>query len=990
MASKYDDLDVSTELEQELAADLRRAYEPRGCEVVHHGANNGGTHSPGGKPDIELRDPANGRLILVEVTKRKSSAADGEFLAITDHLQRAIDAGGFTSYDMFYVSPATSPRMSTNLRDLWNRTRKRDGKPGQIVAVDFAGMEMMLRKLWESDPALYPPERLGFLFDRWEEASDDVRARQLLQATLFPEDLGLALELANEAEEVDAEHEKRLKRQLERIEEKLRDLGITGNEANVTLVHLAFIRLYEERRQRRIGEFNRFTQEGFTRWRETLPQQLRQKHRNHLVQALLQEIAEDPDLKAAGLLRDGAGRVTQLKAEVTDARVENLILKVLDQYDFHAGRLDVLGAVFETLARRSEKDTRVGQFFTPQQVVDFCADLVRVRPDDVVLDPAVGTARFLIAAMQRMLANADESSLPLADAEASIRAHQLLGADIDDWVATIAKMNMFIHGDGKSNISRVNGLVLGDSHVFEAYPHGLEDSVDIVLTNPPLGDTSFLVAAENWAELRDRDEKGEVDFLRRLRVVPVKSKEEAERAKWKVKVGESDEKISELQAMAPEGVGKKLENAYRTRQRRAQRVAECEAAISTGDLTWETQGEDLKGGALFLGALAQYLTRDRDPNRSIEWRGGHAAIVVDEAILNTPDYRSIREFIREHFYIKAVISLSRDAFKYLAHTDAKTSILFLTRKPQDGVLQREPIFFGHANRVGYSATGAWVGDDLPQILLHYQVFQQAVANTYSGARLDPDAAMDAVRALPGFANAFFARTDPGKGSGRLDFYDARFRQRVDELTVTHGAIQTLGDVLEVHHGKPPEPSRNGAYRFAYVAREGEVRPKGLAETDYAPSKLWVVSEGDLIVSGIDLVWGAVGIARDDTTGMVMSSEMHSYRVKEGVEAVPEFLLLVLRTRTANEMLWGLTTGTSNRTRLESGAQLLALPIPPLPPLAEQQRQADELNEVLRMRKEAAGRLAAAHEKVQETWLSESFAELADPRETPLVDAQLVS
>jgi type I restriction-modification system DNA methylase subunit len=991
MASKYDDLDASTELEQELTVDLKKAFKARNCEVVHHGTNSGGTHSPGGKPDIELRDTSNGRLVLVEVTKRKNSAADGEFLAITDHLQRAIDAGGYASYEMFYVSPATSPRMSTNLRDLWNRTRERDGTPGRIVALDFAGMEMMLRKLWESDPSLYPAERLGALFSRWAEASDDARARQLVQATLFPEDLGLALDLANEAEEVDAEHEKRLKKQLERIEEKLRDLGVTGNEANVTLVHLAFIRLYEERRQRRTGEFNRFTQEGFTKWRESVPQQLREKHPNRLIQVLLQEIAQDPDLKAAGLLRDGSGNVTQLKAEVTDTRVENLILKVLDQYDFHTGRLDVLGAVFETLARRSEKDTRVGQFFTPQQVVDFCADLVRLRPNDVVLDPAVGTARFLIAAMKRMLANADESSLPLTEAEASIRTRQLLGTDIDDWVATIAKMNMFIHGDGKSHISRINGLILGDSSVFDAYPDGLEESADVVLTNPPLGDTSFLVAGENWAELADnREGKDETDFLRRLRVVPVRAKEEVDLARWRAKLAESDKRIAELQSMSPDEIGRKLASAYTTRNNRAKRIADLEAAITAKDLTWEPQGEDMKGGALFLGALAQYLKLNRDPDRTIEWRGGHAAIVVDEAILNTPDYGMIREFIREYFYVKAVISLSRDAFKYLAHTDAKTSILFLTRKPQAGVRQREPIFFGHADRVGYSATGAWVGDDLPQVLLHYRTFQRAVAEAYSGAHLDADAAMGAVAQLPGFANAFFARTDPGEGSDRLDFYDARFKQRVAELMDKHGKLQTLADVIEVHHGAPPPPARNGAYAFAYVAREGEVRPKGVTETDYSPSKLWVVTEGDLVVSGIDLVWGAVGIAREDTAGMVMSSEMHAYRVKKGVEAIPEFLLLVLRTKTANEMLWGLTTGTSNRTRLESGEQLLALPIPPLPPLTEQQRQADELIEILSLRRQAAERLAAAHDAVQETWQAESFVLSPDPRAMPLVDAELVS
>ncbi len=50
--------------------------------------------------------------------------------------------------------------------------------------------------------------------------------------------------------------------------------------------------------------FNRFTREGFTKWRNQLLDQTREAHKGRLVEVLLQEIAEDPDLKAAGLLRD--------------------------------------------------------------------------------------------------------------------------------------------------------------------------------------------------------------------------------------------------------------------------------------------------------------------------------------------------------------------------------------------------------------------------------------------------------------------------------------------------------------------------------------------------------------------------------------------------------------------------------------------------------------------------------------------------------------
>jgi hypothetical protein len=106
MASKYDDLDASLELEQELTRDLRAALEPRACSVLHHGANNGGTHAPGGRPDIEVQDATNRRLILVEVTKRKGSAADGEFPAITDHLNGAIAAGGYDDYCLLRASDA--------------------------------------------------------------------------------------------------------------------------------------------------------------------------------------------------------------------------------------------------------------------------------------------------------------------------------------------------------------------------------------------------------------------------------------------------------------------------------------------------------------------------------------------------------------------------------------------------------------------------------------------------------------------------------------------------------------------------------------------------------------------------------------------------------------------------------------------------------------------------------------------------------------------
>lgn len=303
MASKYDDLDPSTELEQALAADLRRALEGRGCVVIHNGSNSGGRHAPGGKADIEIQDRPNRRLILVEVTKRKSSSADGEFIAVTDHLAKAIKAGGYDDYGLLYVSPATSARLSSNFRDLWNRSRVRDSKKGRIVALDFEATEIIVSKLSDAPSDLYPAARLGDLLARWDEAGDDSLARLLVQRTIFPEDHALEDELQQEADEFAAEREKRLRNQLEQIEDQLRDRGVVGDDANRVLVYLTFMRLYEDRRQRLRSLPNRFTEEGFERWQSEQPDTVKNRYEQRMTEALLHEIAEDRDLKAASLLR---------------------------------------------------------------------------------------------------------------------------------------------------------------------------------------------------------------------------------------------------------------------------------------------------------------------------------------------------------------------------------------------------------------------------------------------------------------------------------------------------------------------------------------------------------------------------------------------------------------------------------------------------------------------------------------------------------------
>lgn len=939
MASRYDDLDASSELEQQLTADLRLALEGRGCEVVHHGSNDGAHHSPGGKPDIEIRDPANDRLILVEVTRRKASAAEGEFIAVTDHLDKAIRAGGYADYGVLYVSPYTSARLSSSFRDLCNRQRQRDRRPGRVVCLDFEATEMLVTKLADAPSELYPASRFGALLANWEQAADDSLARLLVQQTIFPEDAVLAIDLQVEVDEFAAEREKKLRKHLEKMEDDLRPRGVTGDAANEVVIYLTFLRLYEERRQRYEGQPSRFTAEGFESWCAEAPARIRNRYPDRMVEALLHEVAEDEDLQVAGLLRDGRGDPKTFPAGVRDSFVTDKVLPIFDEYDFHTGRVDVLGAVFETLARRAQKDTKVGQFFTPQPVVDFCADVVPITPRDLVLDPAVGTARFLISAMERMLARAGELGDSRATVETAIRTDRLLGSDIGPWVATIAKMNMFIHGDGKTNIQHSNGLVLSDRSVFTRYPGGLAHQVGVVLTNPPLGETSHVVAVEDWQRLGPDGHPN--DLLDRLGVVPMHEVERDQLLKVEALLGESDEAIGQLEDLLPDPAAqKRLKAVRRTRERRYEQAVALRAAIAAGETQRVPANETMKGGALFLGAIADYLQPVRDPDARVEARGGWAAIVVDEGILNTPEYGSTRAFIRERFYVKAVISLGRGAFEYLAHTTAKTSVLFLVRKPEAGKSQVEPVFFAHAERVGYGKNGDWIGDDLPQIRLELEEMRQAIEQSYRGAVLSTDQVSEAIEALPGFATAFHA-APVGAGTSRLDFFLARNQQRIREMVERHGSVHTLREFIEVAPIEHPEPNRRAEYPFASPSRvTGTVIAKGVSATKYGVRSLHVVREGDLVVSGIDAMHGAIGVAGPDVDGMVMSAEFFTYRILDPKRVSAIYLALLVRSKAALELLEGMSTGTSNRTRLENAEQLLALPVPPLPSIEDQQRIAD--------------------------------------------------
>jgi len=112
-----------------------------------------------------------------------------------------------------------------------------------------------------------------------------------------------------------------------------------------------------------------------------------------------------------------------------------------------------------------------------------------VGPDrnDVVLDPACGSGGFLIMTLKYVLENMRQDLPNLTDPEiyTELRAFvekNVFGADINERMARVTKMNMIMHGDGHGGIFNCHGLDIG---YHESPKLTIGRDVTCVFSNPP-------------------------------------------------------------------------------------------------------------------------------------------------------------------------------------------------------------------------------------------------------------------------------------------------------------------------------------------------------------------------------------------------------------------------------------------------------------------------------------------------------------------------
>ena len=147
---------------------------------------------------------------------------------------------------------------------------------------------------------------------------------------------------------------------------------------------------------------------------------------------------------------------------------------------------DVKGTVFEKMVGGTFRG-ELGAYFTPREIVEFMVKMVDPDRSAVVLDPACGSGGFLIMTLKYVLEKMHKTLPNLTDAEiyAELRAfaeNNVFGADINERMARVTKMNMIMHGDGHGGIFNCHGLDVGVAAAPALLPGR---DVTCVFSNPP-------------------------------------------------------------------------------------------------------------------------------------------------------------------------------------------------------------------------------------------------------------------------------------------------------------------------------------------------------------------------------------------------------------------------------------------------------------------------------------------------------------------------
>ncbi len=153
-----------------------------------------------------------------------------------------------------------------------------------------------------------------------------------------------------------------------------------------------------------------------------------------------------------------------------DPETLKMFLKTIGEFEYTHS--EMLGDAFEYLLSVMGSQGDAGQFRTPRHIIDFLVAVVDPCKTDTILDPACGTAGFLISAFKHI--TSDKTTLTPDERKRIIQ--NFTGYDISPDMVRLSLVNLYLHGFPDPHISEYDTL---------SSEERWDDSFDVILANPP-------------------------------------------------------------------------------------------------------------------------------------------------------------------------------------------------------------------------------------------------------------------------------------------------------------------------------------------------------------------------------------------------------------------------------------------------------------------------------------------------------------------------
>ncbi len=153
-----------------------------------------------------------------------------------------------------------------------------------------------------------------------------------------------------------------------------------------------------------------------------------------------------------------------------------MLSKIVDAIDkLQMDDKDVKGDLYEYLLSKVATAGTNGQFRTPRHIIKMMAELMKPTPEDIIVDPAMGTAGFLVGAEEYLREKHSDLFL-VQGLKEHFNNKMFNGFDMDRTMLRIGAMNMMLHGVDNPNIDYKDSLSETNKD---------SEKYTLVLANPP-------------------------------------------------------------------------------------------------------------------------------------------------------------------------------------------------------------------------------------------------------------------------------------------------------------------------------------------------------------------------------------------------------------------------------------------------------------------------------------------------------------------------